>query len=310
LLLRTRVLVDVSSVSMGTTVLGDALSMPLLLAPAGFHARAHPEAEAATAKAADAAGIAMVVAANSSITLEEIAHASDGLKWFQQGLYRDPALSSSLAHRAADAGYRAICLTLDSPPYPPRRERNIRNRYRQEPSPNFAAQAVDAVEWSADASPRGGSNALLDRSATWKDLARFVDDSPLPVVTKGIMDPDDAQRCVDCGVRAVIVSNHGARNLDTTPAPIEVLAEIAERVAPQVELLVDGGVRRGTDIVKALALGARAALIGRPVYWGLAAGGAPALSRLIEVLRAELLIALAMCGQTDARVVDRNVVRL
>jgi 4-hydroxymandelate oxidase len=309
LLLRTRVLVDVAKISMETTVLEDALAMPVLLAPSGFHARAHPDAEAATARAAAEAGITMVAAANSSITLEELSAAAAGPKWFQLGLYRDRGLNASLAHRAAAAGYRALCLTLDSPPYPPRRERNLRSGYRQEPSPNFGDQALAPTDWTGGAARRSGAHALLDNSATWDDLARFVEDAPLPVVAKGVMDADDAQRCFECGVRALVVSNHGARNLDTTPAPIEVLPEIADRVAGRGELLVDGGVRRGTDIVKALALGARAVLIGRPIYWGLAAGGADGLTRLLGILRAELLVALAMCGQTDARNVDPRVVR-
>jgi 4-hydroxymandelate oxidase len=309
LLLRPRVLVDVAMVSLATDVLGESLAMPLLLAPSGFHGRAHPDAEAATARAASEAGIIMAAAVNSSITLEEVARSAGGAKWFQQGLYRDAGLTSSLGQRAAAAGYRAICLTLDSPPYPPRRERSIRNKYRQDPSPNFAGQELAASEWNSQAPRLGGANALFNNSATWDDLARFVGEAPLPVVAKGVMDSGDAERCVECGVRAIVVSNHGARNLDTAPAPIEVLPEIADRVGDRVELLVDGGVRRGTDVLKALALGARAVLIGRPVYWGLAADGAAGVGRVLDILRAELLIALAMCGQTDARDVDRRVVR-
>ncbi|HKC26391.1 MAG TPA: alpha-hydroxy acid oxidase [Jatrophihabitans sp.] len=293
LLLLPRVLVDTSKICMTTSVLGDNIEMPLLFAPTGFHDRAHPDGEAATAQAAASTGTLMVVAVNGSLPLEETARAAAGAKWFQQGIYRDRQLTAALMERAAAAGYRAICLTLDSPPYPPRRERNIRNKYRQQPSPNFS-----------------GASAQLDNGATWSDLERIVRDAPLPIVAKGVMNANDAQRCVDAGVRAVVVSNHGGRNLDTTPAAVEVLAEIAAAVGEHVEVFVDGGVRRGTDVVKALALGARAVLIGRPIFWGLAVDGAAGLQRIVEILRAELVIALAMCGQTDVRAVSRDVVAL
>lgn len=308
ILLRTRVLVDTSHVDMSTSVLGDETSMPVLFAPTGFHDRAHPDGELASARAAAAAGVLMVVAVNGSRTLEQTARAAAGPKWFQQGMYRDRELTTALMQRAEAAGYRAICLTLDSPPYPARRERNIRNNYRQKPSPNFAALRAAAQDAAAPAPV--ADRTALDNSLTWRDFARLVAAAPLPVVAKGVMNAEDAQRCVDSGVKAIIVSNHGARNLDTTPAPIEVLPEIVAQVGDHVEVLVDGGIRRGTDILKALALGARAVLIGRPVFWGLAVDGADGVTRLLDILRAEFLIAMAMCGQSSARSVSADTVAL
>jgi 4-hydroxymandelate oxidase len=295
ILLRGRVLVDVTTVDTSTTVLGQRISAPIMLAPSGFHRRAHPDAEAATARAAAQAGLIMVASVNSSLTLEEIAVAADGPKWFQQSLYSDPELTTEFADRAEAAGYTAICVTLDSPPYPPRRERDIRNQYPPEHSRNFLGRT---------------SRAPIDRSASWDDLARFAARSPLPVVAKGITHADDAQRCVDSGVGAVIVSTHGGRNLDTTLAPIEVLPQIVDRVGDHVEVLVDGGVRRGTDVLKALALGARAVLLGRPVFWGLAVGGSDELARLLGILAAELHLAMSLCGRATVPSIDRDVVAL
>ncbi len=308
ILLRRRVLTDVSRVCLATTVLGTPVSTPLMIAPAGFHDRAHPDGERATAAAADATDVLMVASVNSSVTLEEIAAASKGPRWFQMNIYESRDVTRHFIDRAVAAGYRALCVTLDTPPYPPRRERLIRHAYRQVPSPNFADFAVGAEDWTARDTT--GTNVLISRSTTADDLAWLVGESPIPVVAKGIMTAEDAQVCSDCGVAAVIVSNHGARTLDTTPAPIEVLPEIAEQIGQRVEVYVDGGIRRGTDILKALALGARAVLIGRPLFWGLAAGGADGLVEVITLLRDELRTAMAACGQTDAAAVQRQVVLL
>ncbi|MDT4912842.1 MAG: 4-hydroxymandelate oxidase [Pseudonocardiales bacterium] len=281
ILVRGRVLADVSTIDTSTTVLGQPMAAPVLLAPAGFHDRAHPDAEAATARAAATAGLIMVASVNSALTLEDIGLSTSGPKWFQQSLYADRDLTLELAARAQVAGYAALCVTLDSPPYAPRRERDIRNRYRQAGSPNFAATGRSGV----------------DRAATWDDLAAFVARAAVPVVAKGITHADDAESCVQAGAAAIVVSAHGGRNLDTAPAPIEVLPEIVDQVAGRAEVLVDGGVRRGTDIVKAIALGARAVLVGRPIFWGLAAGGADGLGGLLDILQAELRVAMALCGR-------------
>lgn len=310
ILLHTSVLAGVGQVDLGTTVLGHDVAVPVMVAPAGFHDRVHPDAEAATARAAAAAGSVMVLSASSRLTLEEVAKSADGVKWFQQFLYRDRALSAHMASRAAEAGYSAVCVTLDSPPFPPRRERNIRNKYKQLPSPNYAGIEIEAYAWGEGAKASRGSGELINHAATWDDLAWLVETAGLPVVAKGIMTARDAQRCVDVGVAGVVVSNHGGRNLDTTPATIEVLPRIADQVAGRAEVFLDGGVRRGTDVLKALALGARAVLVGRPLFWGLAVGGDEGLHKVLDILRDELAVAMSMCGQHSAAHVDRDIVAL
>lgn len=294
ILVRGRVMTDVSTIDTTTTVLGQAMAAPIVLAPAGFHDRAHPDAEAATARAAAEAGLLMVASVNSALTLEGIAGAAPGVKWFQQSLYADRALTAELAVRAEAAGYTAVCVTLDSPPYPPRRERDIRNDYASATSPNFA----------------GTARTPVDRAASWYDLATFIERAPVPVLAKGVTHPDDAERCVDIGVAAIVVSAHGGRNLDTAPAPIEVLPEIVERVGGRVEVLVDGGVRRGTDVLKALALGARAVLVGRPIFWGLAVGGAAGLGDVLHILHSELRLAMALCGRASIAAIGRDSIAL
>jgi 4-hydroxymandelate oxidase len=291
---RGRVLTDVSTLDTTTTVLGQQLAAPVVLAPAGFHDRAHPDAEAATARAAAAAGLVMVASVNSALTLEEIAGAAGGAKWFQQSLYADRVLTAELAARAETAGYTALCVTLDSPPYPPRRERDIRNRYVSATSPNFA----------------GTARTPVDRAASWDDFAAFIERVSVPVVAKGVTHPEDAERCVQAGVAAIVVSAHGGRNLDTAPAPIEVLPWIVDRVGGRAEVLVDGGVRRGTDVLKALALGARAVLVGRPIFWGLAVGGAAGLGDVLSILHGELRIAMALCGHANIAAIGRDSIAL
>lgn len=291
---RGRILTDVSTLDTTTTVLGNPMAAPIVLAPTGFHDRAHPDAEAATARAAAEAGLVMIASVNSALTLEDVAGAADGVKWFQQSLYADRALTAELAARAEAAGYTAVCVTLDSPPYPPRRERDIRNAYVSASSPNFT----------------GIARTPVDRAAGWDDFAAFIERVSVPVLAKGVTHPDDADRCVQAGVAAIVVSAHGGRNLDTAPAPIEVLPEIVDRVGGRVEVLVDGGVRRGTDVLKALALGARAVLVGRPIFWGLAVDGAAGLGQLLAILRDELRIAMALCGRAHIAAISRDSVAL
>lgn len=309
LLLRSRVLVDVSYIELSTTVLGEPVGAPIMLAPTGFHGRAHPDAEAATATAAASRDVVMVLSVNSTLSLEEVAAVSNGPLWFQQNFYQDPGQTRRLIDRAVTAGCRAICMTLDSPAYPPPRDRLARHNYRRPASPNFAARKTG----SHDAATRRHTDPdihLISRTASAGDLARVVEYSPVPILVKGVMTTDDARACVASGVSGVIVSNHGARNLDTTPAPIEVLPQIVEELDGRIEVFVDGGIRRGTDVLKALAFGARAVLIGRPLFWGLAAGGAPGLMNVIDLLCSELRAAMAACGQTETAAVDRDTVVL
>ncbi len=299
IMLRPRMLVDISTIDTSTTLLGERVSFPVLTSPAGGHGRFHPEAERATARAVAGAGTIMVVSSAASLGPEEIADAADGPKWFQQYLFREPGLTLEKAQRAEAAGYRALCVTVDST-LPAKRERNIRNGYKLGSSPNYK-----------DLLPAGYVGAhsamVVDRTSTWAHLGALVSETTLPVVAKGVMTAEDALLCVEHGVRGILVSNHGARQLDSTFATIEVLPEVVDAVAGRCEVYLDGGIRRGTDIVKALALGANAVLIGRPIFWGLTLDGEAGARAVLEILRDELAITMGMCGHATVATLDRRL---
>jgi 4-hydroxymandelate oxidase len=303
IMLRPRMLVDISQRDLSTTVLGQRIAFPIMVDPAGHHGRAHPEAELATARAAGAMGTVMILSSGSTYTLEDVAKAATGPIWFQQYLYKDRGFTKQMAQRAKDAGYTALCLTLDST-VRAKRERNIRNNYSNAPSPNYAGLQLQEMSWTFSSDAPRGANDLIDRAATWPYLDWLADNTPLPLVVKGIMTGEDARQCVEHGVKGVIVSNHGARQLDTTFASVEVLPEVVEAVDGRLEVYLDGGIRRGTDVLKALALGARAVLIGRPLFWGLAVDGESGLRAVIQMLRDELEMAMGMCGRPTVRSID------
>lgn len=306
IMLRPRMLVDISQRDLSTTVLGQRIAFPIMVDPAGHHGRAHADAELATARAAGATGTVMILSSGSSRTLEEVAKAAGGPVWFQQYLYKDRGLTMHMAQRAQAAGYTALCLTLDST-MRAKRERNIRNRYANPPSPNYAGLELQEMSWSLSTDAPRGANELIDRSATWSYVDWLADNTPLPLVVKGIMTGEDGRLCAEHGVKGVIVSNHGARQLDTTFASIEVLPEVVEAVDGRVEVYLDGGIRRGTDVLKALALGARAVLIGRPLFWGLAVNGETGLRAVLEMLRDELDMAMGMCGRPTIESIDLSL---
>lgn len=302
-----RVLVDVTEVDTSTELLGRRVSAPILLAPTAFQTLSHPDGERATARGAATVDTVMVVSTMSSYPLEEVAEAADGGKWFQLYAYRDREVTEGLIRRAEAAGYEALCLSIDLP-RPGRRERDHRSGFQlpdhARPA-NFAGVVDDERSRQAvDAYVAG----LIDASLTWEIVPWMRDVTSLPIALKGILRADDARRAVDAGVDAIVVSNHGARQLDTVPATIDALPAIAEAVGTSATLLVDGGIRRGTDVVKALALGADAVLIGRPYVWGLAVDGAAGVERVFELLRDELELAMALCGCIDVASIDRDVV--
>lgn len=305
-----RVLVDVGERDLTTTVLGRPVSFPVLIAPTAFHRLAHPEGEVATAKAAREAGTLMVLSSLSTTPLEEVA-AVGGERWFQLYVYRDREVTREVVARAEAAGYTALVLTVDAP-YLGRRERDIRNSFTLPEGlsvANVAGRGYGALAREAGTSGLAAYFAsLLDPALTWRDLEWLAGITALPVVVKGVHRADDAVRAIAHGAQGIVVSNHGGRQLDTVPAGIEMLPAVVEVVRGRVEVFVDGGVRRGTDVVKALALGARAVLLGRPVVWGLAVGGAQGVRRVLELLRAELDLALALCGCRSVREVDRSLV--
>jgi len=308
-----RVLVDVSDVNTATTVLGRKSSLPVLLAPVALHRLADAEGELATARAAARAGTTMILSTMSSQRIEDVAAAADGPKWFQLYCYSEKGVTERLVKRAESAGFEALCLTVDVPRLG-RRERDLRHSLDFPPDVipvNFEAEVdltsmPNSVQGSAIA---GYAASLMDASLTWEVVGWLKSITAMPVVVKGILAPEDALLAVDAGAAAIVVSNHGGRQLDGSPAGIEMLPEIADAVGNRTELIVDGGVRRGTDVLKALALGASAVLIGRPYLWGLAVDGESGVARVLEMLRAELQLAMSLCGVTSVEQVTRALIR-
>ena len=295
--LRPRVLRNVSKLDLSTTVLGTKISLPVLIAPCGGHQKAHPEGEFATYRAAAAVGTILAVSANASTNFEELAKASAGHLWMQFYPFPDREMTKTWLRRAKEAGYKAVVMTLDSQ-WPPKRERNIRNNYQRGRGANRAH--------TEEKSRRAGAGS--DPAATWKDLEWIKSATDLPVVAKGIMTGEDVELCADAGADAVIVSNHGGRHLDNTLATIEVLSEAVSAAKGRTEILLDGGIRRGADVVKALAMGAKAVFIGRPLFWGLALGGEQGVIRVLEILREEIEITMAKCGRPTVADIDSTVV--
>jgi isopentenyl diphosphate isomerase/L-lactate dehydrogenase-like FMN-dependent dehydrogenase len=298
--LRPRVLVDVSQevLDMRTSVLGMPVSMPALIAPMALHCLAHPEGECATAQAAGKAGTLMIASTVATRTIEEIAQAASGPLWFQLYVYPTFKVAESLVHRAEDAGYRAIVLTVDLPALG-NREKERRHSFTIPPPPyqeaNFTGVEKIGQRWV---------------TLTWDSLAWLRSLTPLPIILKGILTGEDARLAVEHGVEGVVVTNHGGRQLDTAIPAIEALPEIVEAVDGRCEVYLDGGIRRGTDILKALALGARAVLIGRPVLWGLAVNGADGVYQVLDLLRKELELAMALSGRPTLASIDRSLLRM
>ena len=300
--LRPRVMRDVSRCDLSTTVLGERLDLPVLVAPMAFQRLAHPEGELATARAARAAGSLRVLSTLATASVEEVRAAAAGPLWFQLYMYRDRGATRALVERVERAGCTAIVLTADSP-FLGRRERDVRSGFTLPPGLSFGNVVPGGPSTLPAAVAESGLAVffaeLLDAALSWRDVEWLRTVTRLPVVVKGVLRGDDARRAVEHGAAAVIVSNHGGRQLDTAVATIRALPEVAEALAGTAggaELLMDGGVRRGTDVVKALALGARAVLLGRPVLWGLALDGQAGVARALAMLRAELELAMALCG--------------
>jgi 4-hydroxymandelate oxidase len=289
--LRPRVLVDVSQCDLATAALGTPVSMPILVAPSAAHGYALPEGECATARGAGAARTLMVVSTESTRTLEEIAQAATGPLWFQLYIYREARpLAESLIRRAEAAGYRALVLTVDAP-----RWWRWDTRPAQEPPP------------LPDGNLPAGFHAD-PMSLTWEDVDWLRGLTALPLVLKGVLTAEDAALAVAHGAAAIVVSNHGGRALDGVPASIEALPEVVAAVGGRCEVYLDGGIRRGTDVLKAVALGARAVLVGRPILWGLAARGEAGVRHVLDLLRAELELAMALAGRPTLASIDRSLV--
>jgi 4-hydroxymandelate oxidase len=315
LALAYRVLVDVSRRDLTASVLGQPVAMPVLVAPTAFHRLATPEGELATARAAGAAGTVMILSTLSTSPIEAVVSAASGPVWFQLYVYRDRKATEGLVRRAEAAGCRALVLTVDAPLLG-RRERDVRNRFSLPPGLTVANLLPEGYGEVPPAAADSGLAAyvasFLDPALTWRDVAWLRSITELPILVKGIVRPDDALRAAEAGAAGVVVSNHGGRQLDTAPATIDVLPEIVDALAGHghaIEVLMDGGIRRGTDILKALALGAKAVLVGRPILWGLAAGGEAGAAKVLSLLRGELDLAMALAGAPTIADITRDLVR-
>ncbi|HEU4565766.1 MAG TPA: alpha-hydroxy acid oxidase, partial [Gemmatimonadaceae bacterium] len=297
--LRLRVLRDVSRRDLHAEVLGARLTMPLLVAPMAFQRMAHPDGELATARAASEAGVGMVLSTLSTVAVEEVRAATAAPLWFQLYVFPERDMTRDLVARVEAAGAEALVLTVDTPVLG-RRERDVRNQFRFPDGIRIAHEMPDAMQRLPRAHGDSGlavhTARMISPSMTWDDVTWLRGITRLPVLLKGIVRADDAALAVEHGAAGIIVSNHGGRQLDTAVATIRALPEVVAAAGGRIPVLVDGGIRRGTDIIKALALGARAVLLGRPVIWGLALGGEAGVARVLALLRAELDMGMALCG--------------
>jgi 4-hydroxymandelate oxidase len=306
--LRQKILVDVSAIDTRVTLLNEELPFPVLLAPAAYHRLLHTEGELATARGASAAKTTLIVSTMSTTCIEEIAAVAEAPLWFQLYVQPDRGFTKSLVERAQDAGCRVLCVTVDTPVIGTR-NREMRLKFALPEGMDRPHLRGAIADERLAHRPREGEiyTSTLDPKFTWKDIDWLLSFTRLPIVLKGVTNPDDAEIAIKTGVSGIIVSNHGARNLDTSPATIEALPHVAERVAGRLPILMDGGIRRGTDVLKAIALGANAVLVGRPYLYGLAVAGADGVARVLSILRAEFEMAMALTGKTSVESIDSSV---
>ena len=305
-----RVLVDVGAVDPSLTLLGHELAHPILLAPTAAHGMYHPEAEAATLAGAHASGALPVLSTLGSTPVAELGQVARGPWWFQLYVQPDRAFTADLVQRAAASGASAVVMTVDTPVLGARdRDRRLGGHTVDGMRPpNLAPVSAEPDTGESDAGDRSRVyNPHLDPSLTWDTLAWLIETSPVPVLVKGVVRPDDARRAADIGVAGVIVSNHGARNLDTVVATATALPGVVDAVEGRVPILVDGGIRRGTDVAKALGLGADAVLVGRPAIWGLTVAGANGVAHVVELLLTELMMAMALLGAPTLKELNREL---
>jgi len=305
--LKPRVLRDVSKLDARTELLGQAFDFPILLAPTAYHKLVHAEGEIATARGAAAAQATLTVSSFATVAIEKIAASTKGPLWFQLYCQPDREFTRDLIHRAEAAGCKALVVTVDTP-VGPVRDREARVKFELPKGMEMEnLRGLVAKTGADDRRHMRMYSAVLDPTLTWDTVNWIRAQTKVPVILKGILAPEDARQAAESGAAAIIVSNHGARNLDTSPATIEALPRAAEAVQGRVPLLMDGGVRRGTDVMKALALGASAVLIGRPYLWALGAYGADGVAQVVNMLRTEFEVAMALCGVTSVGQINREV---
>ncbi|KAG8494587.1 hypothetical protein CXB51_012035 [Gossypium anomalum] len=328
ILFRPRILIDVSKIDMTTTVLGFKISMPIMIAPTAMQKMAHPEGEYATARAASAAGTIMLVfclpqfaaldfiyafplqtlSSWATSSVEEVASTGPGIRFFQLYVYKDRNVVAQLVRRAERAGFKAIALTVDTPRLG-RREADIKNRFTLPPFltlKNFEGLNLGKMDKTEDSGLASYVAGQIDRSLSWKDVKWLQTITSLPILVKGVLTAEDARLAIQAGAAGIIVSNHGARQLDYVPATIMALEEVVKAVQGRVPVFLDGGVRRGTDVFKALALGASGIFIGRPVVFSLAAEGEAGVRKVLQMLRDEFELTMALSGCRSLKEITRN----
>ncbi|XP_056162839.1 peroxisomal (S)-2-hydroxyacid oxidase GLO4-like isoform X1 [Syzygium oleosum] len=332
IMFRPRILIDVSKISLSTTILGYHISAPIMIAPTSMHKLAHPEGEVATARAAAASNVIMILSYSSMCTVEEVASSCDAIRFFQLYVFKRRDITAQLVQRAERSGYKALVLTVDVPRLG-RREADIKNKMIAPQLKNFEGLFSTQVVSDEGSDFKAYADSTLDASLSWKDIGWLRSITKLPILIKGVLTHEDVyciccyyywllrtrqpdqQACmpslaaimaVEAGAAGIIVSNHGARQLDYSPATISVLEEIVHAVKGKVPVFVDGGVRRGSDVFKALALGAQAVLIGRPVVYGLAAKGESGVRRVTEMLKDKLELTMALSGCPTIKDITRG----
>ncbi|XP_019371757.1 PREDICTED: hydroxyacid oxidase 1 isoform X1 [Gavialis gangeticus] len=311
-----RMLRDVSVMDLSTCVLGQNVSMPICVGATAMQCMAHLDGETATARACRSMGTGMMLSSWATSSIEEVAEAApDGLRWLQLYIYKDREVTKALVQRAEKAGYKGIFVTVDTPLLGKRFD-DVRNRFQLPPYLRMKNFETNDLAFSSEKGYGENSGLAvyvaqaIDPSIQWKDVKWLRGLTSLPIVAKGILRADDAKEAVKHGVNGILVSNHGARQLDGVPATIDVLPEIVEAVAGKVEVFLDGGVRKGTDVLKALALGAKAVFIGRPIIWGLVYQGEEGAKEVLQMLKEELHLAMALSGCRSVKEIDRTLVRV
>ena len=331
--LRPRILIDVSAIDTSTTIMGQSVPFPIALSPTGFTRIAHPQGELAVARVAGALGLPYTLSTLGTRSIEDVAAVATGPLWYQLYVWRDRGLSRELVQRAKAAGYKAIMLTVDTAVFG-RRERDVRRGFtlppkigldtfidgirhprwtwdfvRNEPITFSAVAGRADVDGSRAVSLADYVTAQFDPTLSWKDLEWIREESGLPLMIKGIQCTEDARIAADMGVDAIALSNHGGRQFDGSPAPIALLPDVMDQVGDRIEVLIDGGARRGADVVKACALGARGVMFGRPYLYGLSAAGEDGVKWALEHITSGITRTMGLIGETSIRNMSPGVVR-
>nr|AVP27295.1 peroxisomal glycolate oxidase [Spirogyra pratensis] len=308
---RPRILIDVSKIDLTTSVLGYRLSMPIMVAPTAMQKMAHPDGELATARAATSMNTAMTLSSWATSSVEEVSSTGPGLRFFQLYVYKNRDVVLQLVRRAEKAGFKAIALTVDTPRLG-RREADIRNKFVLPPGltlKNFEGLDLGKMDQTEDSGLASYVAGQIDRSLSWKDVKWLQSVTSMPILVKGVITGEDAKIAVECGASGIIVSNHGARQLDYVSSTINALEEVVKATAGRIPVFLDGGVRRGTDVLKALALGAKGVFVGRPVVFALASDGEAGVKKCLQMLRDEFELAMALAGCTKISDINRSLVQ-